>query len=187
MAKKALPFTRFFFILGLTLGAITSFSTALAEDSGDMGRWVSSFDDWSVFVTDNPKSCWIATTPLNSRRVKNGVLERPDIDDVQLVVSIQPDAPGKIETSYSFDRDFPKHALIRLNAPLANVDFFAQDNWSWPDNPKDDVRLKNAFSHAEQLGALVTLETNAAELKAEDEFSMQGYWAALKKAGSQCR
>jgi len=147
---------------------------------------IDSETDWSVYVTDSPKECFIISKPTDSSARRDGEAVTVRRGDIRFYVSIIPGENVISEPSflagYPLRQDVPvqfrvKDTTLQL---YPNADIHLE--YAWP-RPADDAALIAAMrAGAEAL--IVGVSTRGTETT--DTFSLIGFTAAIEKALELC-
>jgi invasion associated locus B (IalB) protein len=163
--------------------ALLAAGPALAQSSES----VAAHTDWSVFVEDDPKECYIASQPENSIARRDGNPVEVDRGDIRLFVSFRPGENVTNEVSFTGGYPFQDGSTVAL--AIGNNEFTLNPGqgdaaeWAWT-APADDSRVVAAL----RGGASAKLTgTSARGTTTEDTFSLTGFTAAIEDAEARCR
>ncbi len=169
----------------LVMTAVLAFGAApLAAQELAM---VDSETDWSVYVADSPKECFIVSKPTDWSAQRDGQAVTVRRGDIRFYISI---IPGEQITSEpSFLAGYP----LRQDAPVEmkidnttislypNADIHAE--YAWP-RPADDAGLITAMRGGSEA---IVVGTSARGTITTDTFSLIGFTAAYEKAKEMCQ
>ncbi len=169
----------------LVITAVLAMATApLAAQELAM---VDSETDWSVYVADSPKECFIVSKPTDWSAQRDGQAVTVNRGDIRFYISIIPGEQITSEPSflagYPLRQDAPVEMKIKDTtiSLYPNADISAE--YAWP-RPADDAGLIAAMRGGAE--ALV-VGTSARGTITTDTFSLIGFTAAYEKAKEMCR
>ncbi len=147
---------------------------------------VDSATDWSVYVTDSPKECFIISKPTSSTARRDGAAVDVRRGDIRFYISIIPGENVISEPSflagYPLKQDVPVQFRVRDTTmqlyPNADID----REYAWP-RPEDDAALITAMRGGAEA-IVVGVSTRGTETT--DTFSLIGFTAAMEKALELC-
>ena len=147
---------------------------------------VDSAVNWSVYVTDSPKECFIISKPTNSTARRNGEAVTVRRGDIRFYISIIPGENVISEPSflagYPLKQDVPVQLRVRDTTlglfPNGEID----PEYAWP-RPADDAALITAMRGGAEA-IVVGFSTRGTETT--DTFSLIGFTAAMEKALELC-
>lgn len=166
-------------MLGLSALVAAMASSAVAQVSTNV---VAVEGDWSVFVGDNPKECWVVSQPTETVNTRDGQPADVQRGDIRLYVAFRPGS----EPEVSFSGGYPFAADSAVDADVGGQNFklFTQGESAWTGSPADDQRLLAAL----RAGSSVTLTGRSSRgTLTRDTFSLSGITAASRRAESQCQ
>lgn len=148
---------------------------------------VATFTDWSVFVANSPKECYIVAPPKSSVAKRDGKPTDVQRGDIRLFVSFRPGENVSNEVSFTGGYPFKEGSPIKLNVQGTTFTLSPgkgdAGEWAWT-NPSDDSKAVAAL----RKGSTATLSaTSARGTSTEDTFSLAGFTAAVEDAQSRCR
>ncbi|MCF6272282.1 MAG: invasion associated locus B family protein [Rhodobacteraceae bacterium] len=148
---------------------------------------VDSETDWSVYVADSPKECFIVSAPTKWSAQREGKAVTVRRGDIRFYISIIPGAQVQNEPSflagYPLRQDAPVQMQIR-DASFSlypNAEISAE--YAWP-RPEDDAGLIAAMRGGTEA---TVIGTSARGTVTSDVFSLIGFTAAYAKAEEMCR
>lgn len=148
---------------------------------------VDSSTNWSVYVTDSPKECFIISKPISSVARREGAAVSVRRSDIRFYISIIPGENVISEPSflagYPLKQDVPvefrvKDVTMQLY-PNGDID----PEYAWP-RPEDDAKLIDAMRDGSEA-IVVGHSTRGTETT--DTFSLIGFTAAIEKALELCQ
>ncbi len=164
--------------MGLSAGLPAS--TAWAQESTNR---VAAETAWSVFVEDNPKECWVVSTPKETVNTKNGRPVAVNRGKILLMVSYRPDQNVKGEVYFTGGYPFKEGSTVKLTIGNQNFDLFTRGEDSWPATPADDAKIVTAMKRGAQA---VVVGMSRRGTRTEDTFSLLGFTAAIEEAEKRC-
>ena len=148
---------------------------------------VAAHTDWSVFVANDPKECYIVSPPTSSAARRDGKPAEVQRGDIRLFVSFRP--AEKVTNEVSFTGGYPFDADSSVTLTVGSDKFSLTPGqrdageWAWTD-PSDDSRVVAAL----RKGSTAKLAgTSSRGTSTEDTFSLSGFTAAVEDAAARCR
>lgn len=147
---------------------------------------VADFQNWSVFVTETPRQCFVANRDAETEITRNGQPTSANRGDPYLYVT---HTPGTENDVVSVFLGFPPD---RNNPPIIGIGGQTYDllpgqggerEWAWV-QPKDDKVVLGGMVAG--TVAVVTSQSTTAKTIA-DSFSLLGFTDALNDARARCR
>ncbi len=158
--------------------------TAVRAQQLDM---VEAVTDWSVYVDENPKVCFIVSKPTKSEARRGGKTVTAKRGDIRFHISV---IPGQgITGEPSFVSGYPLKPDGAVKIEIGNTTFAmfpdvaVSEEYAWT-NPKDDAALIAAMKKG--ADAVVTGVSKRGTTTI-DTFSLRGFTAAIEKAQSLCK
>ena len=145
------------------------------------------FENWGVFVGDNPKQCWVMSKPENSKNTRDGRIVKVKRGAIFLFVNFRPD--DKINGQVSFTGGYPFAEGSNVSLSINNTDgiqfdLFTEGEWAWARSDEDDVEIIKAMKKGAK--AILTAKSSRGT-KTQDTFSLLGFTAALEDAEKRCK
>jgi hypothetical protein len=154
---------------------------------GQSAERVAAHTDWSVFVANDPKECYIVSPPTSSVARRDGQPAEVQRGDIRLFVAFRPGESVSNEVSFTGGYPFREGSTVTMT--VGNDSFTLgpgqgdAGEWAWTD-PADDSRAVAAM----RRGASARLSgTSARGTTTEDTFSLSGFTAAVEDAEARCR
>lgn len=165
------------------LGAIALGTSVRAQELA----MVEAVTDWSVYVDENPKVCFIVSKPTSSEAQRGGNTVSVNRGDIRFHISV---IPGQgVAGEPSFLAGYPLKADGAVKIAIGNTTFAmfpdpsVNKEYAWT-NPKDDAALIAAM----QKGAdAVVTGVSSRGTTTIDTFSLRGFTAAIEKAQELCK
>lgn len=162
------------------LAAGPSFSQGAAER-------VAAHTDWSVFVADSPRECYIVSPPTNSTARRDGQNVQVNRGDIRLFVTFRPSEGVANEVSFAAGYPIRDGSPVRLEVGSAGYSLSPgageANGWAWPGSPSDDEQIVAAM----RRGANATVTgTSSRGTTTTDTFSLMGFTAAINDAAARC-
>ncbi len=170
------------FIAGAILGLIAALPLSAQELA-----MVDSETDWSVYVADSPKECFIISKPTNWSAQRDGQAVTVRRGDIRFYITIIPGEQSIIEPS--FGAGYPLKQSVMVQMQIGDTSFTLRPNadvhaeYAWP-RPEEDASLVSAMRGGSE--AVVT-GTSTRGTVTTDTFSLIGFTAAYAKAQELCQ
>ena len=163
---------------------LTVVAGAAAAQSADR---VAAHTDWSVFVANDPKECYIVSPPTSSAAKRDDKPAEVQRGDIRLFVSFRP--AEKVTNEVSFTGGYPFDSGSGVTLTVGSDKFTLTPGqgdggeWAWTD-PSDDSRVVAAL----RKGSSAKLAGRSSRgTSTEDTFSLSGFTAAIEDAAARCR
>jgi len=153
-------------------------SGVLAQESTNR---VAANTDWSVFVEENPKECWVVSAPKESVNTKDGQPVAVRRGDILLFVTYRPGKAG--EVSFAGGYPFAGGSTVGLDVGGTKFDLFTDGEWAWAGSPDDDAKIVAAMKAG---SSAVATARSGRGTQTVDTFSLSGISAALDEAAKRC-
>lgn len=162
------------------LAALTA--VPIPAGAQDSTNRVAVHTDWSVYVDDNPKECWLISAPRESVNTRDGKPVAVRRGDIRLYVTYRPGAPAG-EISFAGGYPFAEGSNVGLDVSGTAFDLFTQGETAWANSSDDDGKIIAAM----KAGSAATLTARSARgTQTKDTFSLNGISAALDEAAKRC-
>ncbi len=169
----------------LVMTAVLAMATApLAAQELAM---VDSETNWSVYVADSPKECFIVSKPTGWSAQRDGQAVTVRRGDIRFYISIIPGEQIASEPSflagYPLRQDAPVEMKIKDTtiSLYPNADINAEYAWPRPDDDTNLITAMRGGSEATVVG------TSSRGTITTDTFSLIGFTAAYEKAQEMCQ
>ncbi len=170
------------YIAGVVLGMGAALPLAAQELA-----MVGSETDWSVYVADSPKECFIVSKPTGWSAQRDGAAVTVNRGDIRFYISIIPGESIDNEPSFLAGYPLNQDATVQMKIKDASFNLYPNADisteYAWP-RPEDDAGLITAMrggAEAKVIG------TSARGTITTDVFSLIGFTAAYAKAEEMCR
>jgi len=170
--------------------AIATILTGLTFGLGAQAQeleMVEAVTDWSVYVDQNPKVCFIVSQPTKSVARRNGQDVTVSRSEIRFHISVIPGQGIAGEPSFLAGYPLKPDTAVKLEIGAAKFDMFpdasVHDEYSWP-APAEDAALITAMRKGSD--AVVT-GVSARGTTTIDTFSLRGFTAAVEKAMELCK
>lgn len=147
---------------------------------------VAAHDDWSVFVADAPKECYLTSAPSESVARRDGETVEVDRGDIRLFVTFRPEE--SVANEVSFTGGYPLRDGTAVKVDVGGTTFEMNigpgeaNGWAWP-TPEEDARLVDAM----RRGSKATITgVSSRGTTTVDTFSLMGFTAAVSDAEGRC-
>lgn len=148
---------------------------------------VTTHNDWSVFVAEEPRECYLTSLPTESVARRDGETVEVERGDIRLFVTFRPGENVANEVSFTGGYPLREDSTVRFeigsNAFELNIGSGEASGWAWPASPEEDARLVEAM----RRGADATVTgVSARGTTTVDTFSLMGFTAAMTDAQERC-
>lgn len=155
---------------------------ATAQESSNL---VETSTDWSIFVENEPASCWGVAPPSEQVNTRGGERVSVTRGETLLMVSYIPsqDVVGQV----SFTGGYPLAPGEAVTVTVGDTSVrmtTVEGEWAWADSPEDDTRLIEAMKRG--VNAVVSARSSRGT-NTRDTFSLMGFTAAVEEAASRCQ
>ena len=165
-------------LVGLTFGA-----SAQAQEL----EMVEAITDWSVYVDQDPKVCFIVSQPTKSVARRNGQDVTVSRSEIRFHISVIPGQGVAGEPSFLAGYPLKPEAAVKMEIGSAKFDMYpdaaVHAEYAWT-APADDAALIAAMRKGSD--AVVT-GVSARGTTTIDTFSLRGFTAAVEKAMELCK
>ena len=171
-----------------TIKAILAGMAAIIAVTGaaDAQTRVDAKKDWSIFEAGDGKSkvCWIVSQPTKWEARRGGKKVEVNRGDIFLMVVVRPSDKVKNEVSFLAGYPFKKGSKVKVTVGSKSYNLFTDGENAWTASPQEDNTLTGAF----RRGSTARIEgVSQRGTTTIDTFSLSGFTAAIKSAGSRCR
>ena len=153
---------------------------AAAQESDNR---VAAETDWSVFVEDDPRECWVVSQPSETVNTRGGNVVSVNRGDILLFATYRPEQGIEGEISFTGGYPFDPDTTVEVEIGDDSFELFVEDNWAWPASQEDDADLMEAMRGGAE--AVVT-GISRRGTQTEDTFSLFGFTAATEEAERRC-
>lgn len=163
--------------------AVLSFSTSVYAQG--TVKAVADFQNWSVFVTDNPRQCFVANREAETEVTRDGQPTSANRGVPFLYVTHTPGQPSEVVSVFlGFPPDREKPPIIGIGGTTYQLlpGEGGEREWAWVQPQDDNIVLKGMVDGAL---AVVTSQSTTAKTIA-DSFSLLGFTDALTDARARC-
>lgn len=171
------------FALGALLGALTLNTGAHAQELA----MVEAVTDWSVYVDEDPKVCFIVTQPTKSEAQRGGEVVTVSRSEIRFHISVVPGQGVAGEPSFLAGYPLKPDGAVKMEIGAENFAMFPDASvhaeYAWT-NPSDDGKLIAAMRKG--TDAVVTGVSKRGTTTI-DTFSLRGFTAAIEKALELCK
>jgi hypothetical protein len=148
---------------------------------------VASHTDWSVFVADDPKECYVVSQPTSSAARRDGSGVEVQRGDIRLFVAFRPSESVSNEVSftggYPFDGSTPVKLEVGSDAFNLTPGSGEAGEWAWTDQSED----ANAVSAMKGGSTATVTGISTRGTTTIDTFSLMGFTAAVSDAEARCK
>ena len=169
--------------MGLRLGlAVALAMVPVSGMTQESTNRVAVHTDWSVYVDDNPKECWLISAPRETVNTRDGTPVAVRRGDIRLYVTYRPGAAAG-EVSFAGGYPFAEGSNVALDVSGTAFEMFTQGETAWANSPEEDGKIIAAM----KAGSAATLTARSARgTQTKDTFSLNGISAALDEAAKRC-
>lgn len=161
-------------VLAATCGA------AYAQDSTNR---VGASTDWSIFVENDPKQCWVVSAPKKTVNSRDGRVVAVERGDIYMFVSFWPGGESGGQVSFMGGYPFADGSKVDLTIGERKFQLFTDGETAWAASPSDDAQISAALKG----GAEATLVGRSSRgTQTSDTFSLMGFTAAFDDASKRC-
>lgn len=172
------------------LAAFAALSAAMAApaiEAQAAAERVAAHSDWTVFMSSDPKECYIVSTPKTSTAKRDGKEVEVDRGSISLFVRFNPSESVANEVSFTGGYPFKPGNAVKVTVGSESFGLNPgpgdASGWAWP-TAADDSRIVGALRRG--ASAVVT-GVSARGTTTTDTFSLAGFTAAVNEADSRCK
>ena len=169
-------------LAGLAVAALLTAPAAEAQSADDL---VETRQDWSVFARGegDDKVCWIASTPTDSKALRDGKPVEVRRGDIYMMVTYRPGEDVAKEVAFISGYPFRQGSTVEADVGGDGWDMFTVGENAWLSSSDKDAQMVEAFKR----GADVKLTgVSSRGTQTIDTFSLMGFTAAVEKAEELC-
>ena len=148
---------------------------------------VDSETDWSVYVAESPKECFIVSKPTDWSAQRDGQAVTVRRGDIRFYISIIPGEEIVSEPSFLAGYPLKQDAPVEMRVKDTTINLYpnAEINaeYAWP-RPDEDANLITAMRGGSEA---TIIGTSARGTVTTDVFSLIGFTAAYEKAQEMCQ
>lgn len=177
MTRKVTSFTT---STAFALATLIGMGSAQAQDTANK---VAARTDWSVFVEDSPKQCWVVSAPKQVVNTQDGRVVAVTRGDIYMFVSFWPDSDQLGEVSFMGGYPFADGSTVSLTVGDSAFELFTDGDIAWAASPEDDRRIATAMKRGTEARVV---GLSARGTTTTDTFSLMGFTAAFDDAQKRC-
>jgi len=180
-----------FSIIGIVaaMGVALSPVTVLAQDEST--NRVATETDWSVFVEDDPRQCWVVSQPTETLNTRDGNEVEVNRGDILMFVSFWPEQGRMGEVSFTGGYPYPDGHVVTVEIGDDTFEFYTENRevdggnvgFAWSPTAEDDARLIAAMKRG--ANAIVT-GVSSRGTTTRDTISLFGFTASVEDAEARC-
>lgn len=155
-------------------------TTAAAQESSNR---VAAKTDWSIFVEDNPKQCWVVSAPTENIARRDGRVVAVRRGDIYLFVSFWPDSSEMGQVSFLGGYPFREGSTVALRIGDSEFQLITDGETAWAATPEEDRRIAAAMKRGAEA---MIVGTSQRGTETTDRFSLMGFTAAIEDAEKRC-
>lgn len=177
MIRPIAPTAAFLIVAALIAGPV-----AAQQESTNL---VDTETDWSIFVEDDPTSCWGVSPPSEQVNTRGGERVSVTRGETLLMVSYIPSQNVNGQVSWTGGYPLAEGRSVTVTIGDTTIEMSTvEGEWAWADSPEDDARLIEAMKRG--VNAVVTARSSRGT-DTRDTFSLMGFTAAVEEAGRRCQ
>jgi len=168
--------------IAASLAAVALFSgPAWTQESTNL---VDTETDWSIFVEDDPTSCWGVAPPKEQVNTRGGQQVSVSRGETLLMVSYIPgqNVDGQVSWTGGYPLDPGRAVTVTVGDTTIEMTT-VEGEWAWADTPEDDGRLVAAMKRGADA---VVAARSSRGTDTRDTFSLLGFTAAVEEAARRC-
>jgi hypothetical protein len=166
---------------GITAAVSFSTMTVSAQTSTNV---VDSKSDWSVFVENEPLTCWIVSKPTKTVNMRSGKRVAVNRGDIRLFVTYLPKDGVIGQVSFTGGYPFNPDSILILAVGSSEYKIYPKGEYAWPDSSDVDAKIRASMKR----GASAVIKAQSARsTQTTDTFSLVGFTAALAEAEKRCK
>lgn len=184
--KAVIPEARRDMKRSLTTGILAGLAFSLSggvSNAQDTANRVAAKTDWSIFVEDSPKQCWVVSAPKNTVNTQNGRVVAVRRGDIYMFVSFWPESNQLGEVSFMGGYPFAEGSTVSLSVGDSNFELFTDGELAWAASEEEDRRIATALKRGVEA---VVSGRSARGTNTKDTFSLMGFTAAYEDAQKRC-
>lgn len=170
-----------------TFAVLSAALATLAVQAEAAAERVAAHSDWTVYVSSDPKECYIVATPKSSVAKRDGKDVEVDRGAISLFVRFNPSENVKNEVSFTGGYPFKAGNAVRVaigsETYSLNPGPGDANGWAWP-VAADDARMVGAMRRG---SSAVVTGVSSRGTTTVDTFSLSGFTAAVNEAESRCK
>jgi hypothetical protein len=179
-----------FFTGALAAASLIAFGGSLQAQEESTNR-VSAETDWSVFVEEDPRQCWVVSQPTGTVNTRDGSEVQVNRGDILMFVSFWPGQERMGEVSFTGGYPYPDGHIVTVEIGSDRFEFYTENRdvdggrtgFAWSASPEEDARLIAAMKRG--ADAVVT-GVSQRGTTTRDTFSLMGFTAAVEDAETRC-
>ena len=172
--------TRAFVSVIATSAAIIASPVVAQETSTNR---VGAETDWSVFVEENPKQCWIVSAPKETVNRKDDRIVAVRRGEILRYVSYWPEEQIAGQVSFTGGYPFAEGSTVTMDISGTSFELFTTGESAWAPSNEDDRKITTAMKRGAQA---VIVGRSSRGTVTTDTFSLLGFTAALEDAEKRC-
>lgn len=167
-------------VAGIFVAGVLAAGAAVAQSASTR---VAAQSDWSIFVEQKPKQCWVVSAPKKTVNTKDGREVAVTRGEIFMFVSFWPDNKQLGEVSFMGGYPFADGSTVTLTVGDAKFELFTDGEMAWAASPDDDRRIATAMKRGSE--AMVEGRSSRGT-QTKDTFSLMGFTAAYDDAMKRC-
>lgn len=167
-------------VAGIFMAGALAAGAALAQNGSTA---VAAQADWLIFVNENPKQCWVLSSPKKTLNTKDGREVAVNRGEIYMFVSFWTDKNQQGEVSFMGGYPFADGSTVTLTVGESKFELFTDGEMAWAASPDDDRRIATAMKRGSE--AMVEGRSSRGT-QTKDTFSLIGFTAAYDDAMKRC-
>jgi len=166
--------------VGIVAAACLGAGAAAGQETSNR---VAAETDWSIFVEEDPRQCWIVSAPKETVNTRDGRVVAVRRGDIYMFVSFWPESEKLGEVSFMGGYPFAEGSTVQLTVGDSEFELFTDGEIAWAASPEEDRQIATAMKRGVEA-EVVGLSSRGTTTT--DTFSLMGFTAAFEDAQRRC-
>jgi len=166
--------------VGIVAAACLAAGAAAGQETSNR---VAAETDWSIFVEEDPRQCWIVSAPKETVNTRDGRVVAVRRGDIYMFVSFWPESEKLGEVSFMGGYPFAEGSTVQLTVGDSEFELFTDGEIAWAASPEEDRQIATAMKRGVEA-EVVGLSSRGTTTT--DTFSLMGFTAAYEDAQRRC-
>lgn len=159
---------------------VVSAGAAWAQDAEETPPEIAN---WTVYVDEDPRQCWVIAAPTSSAFERDGeALDSVRRDDPYMFISYWPEQRRLGEVSFTGGYPFAEGS-VAIEIGETRFDFFSEGEVAWALSADQDAQIIAAMREGAEA-TMVAQSTRGTNTR--DTFTLDGFAAAIDDASVRC-
>jgi hypothetical protein len=167
----------------LMMGAALAAACGAMAQAQDSTNRVGANTDWSIFVEEDPKQCWVVSAPKKTVNTKDGRVVAVQRGDIYMFVSFWPGGQPGGQVSFMGGYPFADGSTVELSIGDRKFQLFTDNETAWAASADDDAQIAAALKNGAEASLTGRSERGTTTA---DTFSLIGFTAAYEDAQKRC-